>query len=593
VPHFVLPEQGRSRAGSARIAVEVVAVAMVASTVVLGLTSDHLERPTATALYLGCLVAAPLSVGLYWWSRRPDSRFGRVLIAFGGVAWIWSWRSSDAPLLFDLGVASAAPALWFAFFLLLAFPTGRLGGVPARVLMAALAVTLVGLFVPLLLLSAVIAGGGPLSVCDPECPANVLRAASAPELVTWVDGVGTAAVLALTVGALALYAWRVRIAPRPQRRALLVVATTSLLFLPAFFAFHLSRRMLDVRPEAADGLGWLLVGAWVVLPLGFLAALLHAELSAKRCLEELMQRLATRPSAREWRDHLAAALDDPELQIAYRDRSCGRFRDHAGGELTPPPQGTRAWVAVERDGEPVAALVIDETLIDQPEVVRAATATTLLAVEHGRLEGELRASRARIFEAAIAERRRFERDLHDSAQQRLVALRIHLGVVGDDAARPEDRAQLEKLGLEVDEAIDELRSVARGLYPQRLLDDGVAAALKSAVRGGAIPVRVEDIELRRHPQAVELAIYFCCLEALQNVAKHAGAGASALVRLREGRMAVYFSVEDDGEGFDPASVRPGNGLTSLRDRLAAVGGTMRVESSPGQGTRITGRIPVS
>jgi signal transduction histidine kinase len=471
--------------------------------------------------------------------------------------------------------------------------SGRLEGPWARALMGALAIILVGLFMPLLALSPVIAGAGPLSVCDPECPPNVLQVASAPDLVTWVDRAGTAGVLTVTIGALVLYAWRVRTAARPQRRALLAVATTFLLFLPALFAFHLSRRMLDVGPEAADGIGWLLVDAWILLPLGFLAALLQAQLGANRSMEDLMQRLATRPSAQQWRDHVAAVLDDDELQIAYRDRSSGRFRDHGGGELTRPPRGSdRAWVAVERGGESVVALVIDEALLEHPEMVRAAGATTLLAVENGHLEGELRASRARIMEAAMAERRRFERDLHDSAQQRLVALRIHLGLVGDDVARPEDRAQLERLGVEVDEAIDDLRSVARGLYPQRLLEDGVAAALDSATRGGAIPVTIEDVGLRRYTQAVELTIYFCCLEALQNAAKHAGPGASALVRLREGRTAVYFSVEDDGAGFNPAAVRHAQGLTSLRDRLAAVGGTVRVESAPGQGTRITGRIPV-
>jgi signal transduction histidine kinase len=546
----------RSKTGTVRTAAEVAAVAMVASTVVLGLTSDHLERRTATTLYLGYLVAAPLSVGLYWWSRRPGSRFGPLLIAFGGIAWAYSWRASDVALLSDLGVASEAPALWFAFYLLLAFPTGRLEGWWAHVLMGALAIILVGLFV-------------------------------------WVDRAGTYGALAVTVGALGVFAWRLRTAIRPQRRALLAVATTSLLLLPVLFAFHTSHRMLDVRPEAADGIGWLLVEAWVLLPLGFLAALMQAELAANRAMQGLTQRLATRPGAQQWRDHVAAVLDDAELQIAYRDRSSGQFRDQGGGELTPPSHGSaRVWVPVEHDRERVAALVIDQALVEHPELVQAAAATTLLAVEHGHLEGELRASRARILEAAMAERRRFERDLHDSAQQRLVALRIHVGLVGDDVARPEDRVQLEKLGVEIDAVIDDLRSVARGLYPQRLLEDGVAAALRSAVRGGAIPVTVEDVGLRRHPPAVELTIYFCCLEALQNVAKHAGAGASARVRLRDGRTAIHFSVEDHGAGFDPGAVEPAQGLTSLRDRLAAVGGSMRVESAPGQGTRITGRIPV-
>ena len=199
-------------------------------------------------------------------------------------------------------------------------------------------------------------------------------------------------------------------------------------------------------------------------------------------------------------------------------------------------------------------MVVDDALTEDQELIRAAAAATLLAVENGHLEGELRASRARLVEAGSAEGRRLERDLLDSTQQRLLALRIHLGLAGEQLDRPEDRARIERLGADLEEAIDDLRNVARGIYPQLLSRYGV-------------------------------------VEALQNAAKHAGPEACAVVRLGEDRDGVRFSVEDDGIGFDPDAVEDSGGLTNLADRAAAAGGTLRIESAPGRGTRVIGWIP--
>jgi signal transduction histidine kinase len=151
---------------------------------------------------------------------------------------------------------------------------------------------------------------------------------------------------------------------------------------------------------------------------------------------------------------------------------------------------------------------------------------------------------------------------------------------------------LERLGAEVDEAIDELRSVAHGVYPQILGDLGIGAALSVVARSSAIPVSVHAAWTARHSQAVETTVYFCCQECLQNAAKHAGAGASASILLDERDGWVSFCVEDDGAGFDPASVTRGAGLTNLADRLASVGGTLRIDAHPGRGTRVVGEIPV-
>ena len=593
VPPSTWEVRGSLTAGAVQTATMLAVVPLVASAVWLAATSEHVERPTATALYRGYLVAAPLLVGLYWWLRRPGSRFGPLLVGFGGIAWVYSLQSSDVPLLFDLGVVAEAPALWLTFYLFLAFPTGRLEGRAVRALMAALAIVLAGFFVPWVLLSPVIAGGGPLSVCAPACPANVLQVGSDAQLVEWVGKAETYGALAVTVGVLVVYALRVRAATRPQRRALIAVAASSLLFLPVFFVFHFSRQVLELSPDTIASMGWLLVGARILLPLGFLAALWQAEFFAAASLRRLIERLAARPTVQEWRDHVASVLDDPRLEIGYHDPSSGRFRETGGVELGPPPAGSgRAWVPAERNGQPVAAMVVDEALTEDPELIRAAAAATLLAVENGHLEGELRASRARIVEAGSAERRRLERDLHDSTQQRLLALRIHLGLAGEQLDRPEDRARLDRLGADLEAAIDDLRNLARGIYPQLLSRYGVAEALAAVTDGGSMPVDIRDRGLRRHAEGVELTVYFCCLEALQNAAKHAGPGASAIVTLGQDRDGVHFSVEDDGIGFEPGAVEHSGGLANLVDRSAAAGGTLRIESGPGRGTRIAGSIPV-
>ena len=565
---------------------------MVAATVWLAHSSDHLERPVATALYSGYLTAAPMMIGLYWWVRRPASRFGPLLVTFGAMCWVISWESSNRPLPFDLAVLFEGPMFWLTFYLFLAFPMGRLQPEAARWLMGALALGVAAFFLPWALFSPVIAGGGPLTRCAPNCPENVLQLRTAPGLVDVAGKAETYSALAITVAVLVVYLLRLRAASAPQRRALIAVAVTSLLFLPAYFAFNFSAWVLHLDQPTLDALAWGIVGARVLLPLGFLVALLQAERFAARAQQILLERLASRPTPDQWREAIATALDDSALRLGYHDPGTDSFRESDGTPLVPPRAGAgRVWVPAERDGRPVAAMVIDETLAENPELVRAAASATLLAVENGDLEGELRASRERILEAGNAERRRIERDLHDSAQQRLVALRINLAIAAEQLDPAQAPGMLERLGVEVDEAIDELRAVAHGVYPQLLTSIGVGAALAVVARQSPMPVRIQDAWLGRHSESIETTVYFCCQECLQNVAKHAGAGASATINLGEADGSVGFTVEDDGAGFDPALVEHGVGLTNLADRVAAVGGTLRIDARPGRGTRVVGEIP--
>jgi signal transduction histidine kinase len=207
---------------------------------------------------------------------------------------------------------------------------------------------------------------------------------------------------------------------------------------------------------------------------------------------------------------------------------------------------------------------------------------------------ELQASRARIVAAGNAERRRIERNLHDGAQQRLVALAVKLRLAHQlaDVDVEQAKGMLEELRGELREAVEELRTLAHGIYPPLLMDQGLAAALGSAADRAALPTRLESSSVGRYPTEAEAAVYFCCLEALQNAAKHAGQGATATVRLWEESGALRFEVADDGAGFNPTSKGQGAGFINMSDRLGAIGGTLQVDSTPGAGTRVRGTVPL-
>ena len=261
-------------------------------------------------------------------------------------------------------------------------------------------------------------------------------------------------------------------------------------------------------------------------------------------------------------------------------------------------------VAVRHSGELLGALTV---LKPRNEAVTAAEDKLLsqlasqagLVLRNARLTAELRAtiddlraSRRRLVQAQDAERQRIERNLHDGAQQQLIALRIQLGLldaVADDPAGVREAAGQLTAGLSA--ALDDLRALARGIYPPLLADQGLAAAVAAQARRAALPVRVDANGVGRYPRDSEAAVYFCILEALQNTAKYAGASTASVALAAPGGH-LEFTVTDDGTGFDVATAaRHGTGLQGMTDRIAAVGGTLRIDSAPGQGTAITGRLP--
>jgi len=206
---------------------------------------------------------------------------------------------------------------------------------------------------------------------------------------------------------------------------------------------------------------------------------------------------------------------------------------------------------------------------------------------------DLTASRRRLVRAQDEERHRIERNLHDGAQQQLVALNIQLGLLdaaADDPGEVREIAGELRAGLRG--ALDDLRALARGIYPPLLADQGLGPALRAQADRAPLPVLVEADGIGRYRRDAEAAAYFCILEALQNVAKYARASrATVALACPDGHL--EFTVSDDGDGFDPAQATRGTGLQGMADRLAAAGGTLRVRSGPGLGTTISGGLPVS
>lgn len=269
---------------------------------------------------------------------------------------------------------------------------------------------------------------------------------------------------------------------------------------------------------------------------------------------------------------------------------------------------------IANSGELLGLLVVERRAGDDPFTEDEERALTELARQVGlalhnvrldsalqasldevrRQADELRASRARVVVAADAARRKIERDLHDGAQQQLVALAVNLRLARDLVSEDPGTTteMLDELAANLKDAIAELRNLAHGIYPPLLVDSGLPEALRAAAARSPLDVGVETAGIGRYPGEIEAAVYFCCLEALQNAAKHAP-GSHVTVSVREETDGLLFEVADDGPGFDPGARDRGHGFANMSDRLGAVGGRVRWDSAPGEGTRVSGTVPLS
>jgi signal transduction histidine kinase len=295
------------------------------------------------------------------------------------------------------------------------------------------------------------------------------------------------------------------------------------------------------------------------------------------------------------------------LRVGAELRSVARWPQDGAASPSPVPMPSgeipefgegEAVFPVVHQGDMLGAIAVqapagDPITADKEKLIANLAAQAGLVLRNVRLLEDIRASRQRIVTAQDAAARRLERNIHDGAQQQLVALAIKTGLadslVGHDDA--EAHQMLLQIRAEIKEALSDLRDLARGIYPPLLADLGLVAALQAQARKSALPAVVEGDGLGRYPQEAETAVYFCALEALQNVAKYARAS-RAIVRLSAPNGALAFCVEDDGVGFDPDAKGHGSGIQGMSDRLAALGGELRVTSTPGAGTIVKGSVPV-
>jgi signal transduction histidine kinase len=580
----------------------VVACAIVAIVTASGSVTEHPEIEVAAR---SLSVALPIAVGLYARAHPASRRFGTMLLVVGfGWSVVMLAGSSDARLYSAGRVASWVVDVWIVY-LVLAFPSGRLQGRVDRTLVAAVALLAALLYLPTALLVEAYPLPAPPATCGSECPGNAFMVVGSEP--AWVEDIvrplRELLTIALFVAVTLRLAQRYRGATHLAQRTLGPVLGVAC-FRLGVLAVALTARRIDPSSALVEAAVWLIALAVPLLAVAFLVGTWRWRLFMASAMHRLTVRQRAHPGPEDLRAALADAFDDPTIEIVYWiDEGGGRWADAAGHGVPPPASTPQRCVTEVRDRDRrVAAIVHDCALRDDQAFVDTASAYAIMALDNHRLAAQTTAllreaqeSRARIQSSADDERRRIEHDLHDGAQQRLVALRIKLELAAESASNGNGNGNgaelLRGLGNEVDEALDEVRSLARGIYPAPLADRGLAEALRAAGLQSPLPTMVLAAGVRRYSRQVESAAYFCCLEAMQNAAKHADGAATIVVELAD-NGSLRFEVRDDGAGFDPETVVAGMGFTSMRDRVAAVGGELQVRSRPGGGTRVSASIPL-
>jgi signal transduction histidine kinase len=591
------------RAGS--VAMCAAAIAMCAITVALTASGSSSDQVWLEAVARGLTVAAPIAVGLFALHRPPFERFGMLLVVAGSVWFLTTLANAGDATPYSIGRIAQwlfEPLLIYA---VLAFPTGRLGSPFDRALVGITALTALLLFLPTALLVERYAVPAPVMSCVASCPPNAFMVTgSEPAFVDDVVRPLREIVVSALFAAVAVrLVMRIRSAGRLVRRAVLPVLAVAC-FRCAAFAGVFAGRQLWPESNVLDVSLWLIALTVPLMALAFLAGLVRWWVFMARSTQRLAAKLLAHPTPEDLRRALAEAFDDPALEVVYwLGDGKGHWGDADGHPVAPPvaAQG-RAVTEIADEGRRVAAIMHDAALKDDHAFIDTATSYAVMTIENHRLSAQtssllraVRQSRSRIQAAADDERRRIERDLHDGAQQRLVALRIKLELAAEQTGEGRGNgavgaAALRRLGNDVEDALEEVRSLARGIYPASL-DRGLVEGLRAAALRNALPTTVLAAGIGRHSGQVETAAYFVCLEALQNAAKHAEGATAAVVELTESD-ALRIEVRDDGPGFDASAVVGGFGFTSMRDRLAAVSGDLAIVSSPGHGTRVMATIPI-
>lgn len=508
-----------------------------------------------------------LIAGSIAWLRRPDNPVGPVMLATAVAISLSFFLLHPDPAVRRLAGLIGSIANILVVWVMLAAPAGRLEPGPSRWVLAA--------FSAVVVLAAV--------VVDVEL--TVRRG-------IWAAGVAVSLLLA----AIVVRRWVLASAPARRSLAPVVVAGVTAALV---HALDFAAGVLLIQVTPGTSLYTADVITRTLVPYGFLLGLLRLRM-ARGAVADLVVELGETPPPERLREALATALSDPSLEVLYWSESFGIYADARGEAVdVAGVAADRSVTLLERDGRPLAAILHDPALAEDPGLVPAMAAAVRLAVDNERLAAEVRsqldevrASRTRIVEASDAERRRVERNLHDGAQQRLVALSLALrraqAQLPADAG-PELTDSLAAASDQLRDALAELRELARGIHPAILTEAGLGPALRALARDSPVPTtaRIDLPETIAEPVAA--AAYYVVAEALANVAKYAEArsvGIEAQVDGDELRVAIT----DDGRGgADPTR---GSGLRGLHDRVAALDGRMEVRSPIGKGTSVVARLPL-
>jgi signal transduction histidine kinase len=579
------------------------ALALVAASVALSIHSSIVDHPKLFVTARAVAGVGVIVLGLYVFHRHFEQRFASLLLAVGCLFALIGLTALTSPGAFVVGRIASTTGLVAVMYASLAFPRGRLDNRIDSVFIAVAALGSALFLAANLLLSDVHPVAGPFVRCSGSaCPSNPLNvvdlALRHSRALSTASGLWTTAMM---VGTVILVARRGRDSTLLQQRARVPVLLWTAAAASAYGSY-VGVRAVNVDSRLLLPAGAVAAAAIGLLPFAFATGIVRGRVFASTALAKLIGGLGERPSPAEVQTAMARAFGDPPLQLLLWSPSTERYVDVHGFQVAPPRAAARRQVtAFQRNGDSPALVVHDPALADDPSLLGNARAAVLLALENSTLEqdlqqtvNELRASRDRIVSAADRERRRIEQDLHDGAQQGLIAVRIKLGMLEDLAeADPQAVAPgLADVGRNIDAALEQMRELANGIHPSALGDRGLSHALASAIRELPIDAAFDGHGVGRFSAQVETAIYFCCMEAMQNVAKHAGPGAHADVSLTCDARTLSFEVSDDGAGFDQSSWLHSHGLDGLRDRMKSLGGELTITSAPGAGTSVIGRLPV-
>jgi signal transduction histidine kinase len=574
--------------------------AMVAVAVALGVSADT-SVPLVAGLLRGAIVAAPLTAAAYAFREPAFVRFGRLLLAVGVVSFLSTLAESPDATLYTIGRLAGWGVEALLVLLVLSFPSGRLESRLDRVLAAGMGGIIVFLLLTTGLASPTFPVPSPWTSCIEGCPPNALSVADHPAF-GFNPLVVTSLLLFVVLLTLVVRLQQRCDTARGLRRQMLLPLVVISIARAALVGCGFAWRAVDSDSGAVEACSWLIAVITPLVSVAFLVGLVRMRLFTENAVVRLARQASRPTDARALQREFARAFADPTIEIVFPAApGATTWIDLNGRPITDIADADRhVHVIRDRDGTPLAGLLCASTLAEHPALLDAGASIASVALDNVRLATdaadaarELRGSRARIAAAADDERRRIERDLHDGAQQRLVALRIELGLV-EDLVRSDPEgciARVRELELNIDAALEELRSLAHGVRPPLLADRGLAEALAAAMAAAPLRVSLRTVDVRRYPPEVESAVYFCVLEAVQNVAKHARGATHADVRLDGAGRVLRFSVHDDGPGTPGGRLVAGMGVTNMEDRMGAVGGRLVILSQPGQGTTVLGELP--